>query len=377
MELVSIKNDSSSRKGIVYKLSCFFFIISCLTLQFYVFASGTLQPSQFFLIAAFILLIIFNGIDLNVIKNKAFFYFIVFILLTIVINTIYSIMFNSIEFIVSSLYYLFGIFFTYTTILLLTKNDGLNDYLVYILTISLVILITVWALGFGDYKFFPRYNGYFNDPNQMAHWALCIVSTILILSANKRLHVFVFIAGALVVLASLSRSGFLGLTLIGIGIIIKINKTFLVSLLILIIVLFSTLTIDSDNSLLSSYENITNRLLETDLEEQADTRGYTRIQNYPQYLILGAGQGLDYRFNSDYEIHSSWAGLLFYYGIFTTLLFLNALFVNIRKFSIPNIFISLGPLFYGFSTFGIRTPVFWLFIGVVIYTTNTKYRLRT
>ena len=47
--------------------------------------------------------------------------------------------------------------------------------------------------------------------------------------------------------------------------------------------------------------------------KQLEVRGYLRIIQYPQYLFFGAGQGMDERFDNinGYEVHSSFAGVLF------------------------------------------------------------------
>lgn len=62
-----------------------------------------------------------------------------------------------------------------------------------------------------------------------------------------------------------------------------------------------------------------NRFNEKGLDDTFAGRGYDRICKYPEYLLFGAGEGAHYRFAEKSlflgEIHSSWAGVLFYYGI--------------------------------------------------------------
>lgn len=110
----------------------------------------------------------------------------------------------------------------------------------------------------------------------------------------------------------------------------------------------------------------------TDFGEQADLRGYGRPQNYPEFLLFGAGQGLDTRFMSEHEIHSSWVAIFFYYGLIGLTLFIILLWNIFSKLDIAEKLVFFAPMFYGISTYGLRSPIFWFFIASAIFAANKK-----
>ena len=108
------------------------------------------------------------------------------------------------------------------------------------------------------------------------------------------------------------------------------------------------------------------------IEYQLRARGYLRLIDYPQYLIFGAGQGMDERFGDldgfTYEIHSSLFGLWFYYGLTGIILFVVAIY---KLFNNKANIILLAPVFvYGLFTYGLRSPYFWLILGFVALSPN-------
>lgn len=353
------------------KIASYAYLFGIFLLQFYVFRSGVLQPSHIFVLLSFLIFLSTIGLSKSVLKNRLYFNLIIFVIITLIINSIYSILYKNFDFIISSAYYFYGLIVTFVTIILLKIEVNFKKSLLIILFLSLFTLIVLWIAGLGAYEFSPRYNGYFNDPNQMAHWSLCVAVSVILLTKSTLLkYVTVFITFVIIII-SMSRSGLVGLAFLLLGVLIpnKRNISYLIVAFLIFISLVS-LTSFKKSLFFENYENVINRFLETDFEEQADTRGYSRAQKYPEYLLFGSGQGLDSRFHSDFEIHSSWMGLFFYYGIFVLLFFLSILLKIFLSLKFDNILVTLGPLVYGFSTFGIRTPVFWMLLGVLIFYTN-------
>ncbi|MEZ9946511.1 hypothetical protein AB4331_16395 [Vibrio breoganii] len=117
--------------------------------------------------------------------------------------------------------------------------------------------------------------------------------------------------------------------------------------------------------------SVISRASSTDIGEQADIRGYTRLVNFPQYLITGSGQGYDDRFGSHQEIHSTWVAFIFYYGLPGVTLFLFFLRSIFQGKTIGSIISLSGPLIYGFTTYGARTPIFWMYLVFVFYSLHS------
>lgn len=89
------------------------------------------------------------------------------------------------------------------------------------------------------------------------------------------------------------------------------------------------------------------------------SRGYSRLINYWQYLFFGAGYGLNFRFLSEIDFHSTYLNIIFQYGFFAVIFyyfyFLKILKIN--NFSlIFNLFIYLG---YGLAHDIFYQPFFW------------------
>ncbi|MFA5702716.1 MAG: hypothetical protein WC982_04265 [Advenella sp.] len=327
--------------------------------QFYVFSSGIPQPGHIVLALSIGLFFITKNI-----KNKNEYSNILLILIFYIslVNLIWSLLSSSTSYIISLAYWIFNlILFLYIT------NNNINfNYIQKTILTSLIFMILIWALGLGRYDFYPRYNGLFNDPNQMGFWVLCSLS-IYLLKPNKY-QILVLCLGLFLIILTMSRSAIVGILFIFIGYLL--NSKFTINAILLKTLSFMALIISLSYIFIVSADEIqfiADRLVETKMGEQAEIRGYTALLKYPEYLFFGGGQGEYFRFSStNHEIHSTWAGLLFYYGIVGTSLFLFLLYKIFSQLYLHEKLIFLGPLIYGFSTYGARTIIFWYLISLYI-----------
>jgi len=365
-------------------LYSFLWFLGVIGSQFYIFSSGLPQPSHIIfsvIIFATMLGFFTKGFD----KKDGVFYKYLFLFLSYstLVNLIWSIIEQDPKFLLATVYWFFGVGLLISCVKYLNSEDYIKVFKVAIF-VGILILAVFSAVGFGRYDFFPRYNGFFNDPNQMAFWVICLLSFFILISSKDNSKVIILVLSGLsvyIVMASLSRSALVGLFFVIIGIYLKVQgfgsskdfkKAMLTGFLSLCFIIGIVLYSDFDFLSL----DIVERMLNTRFDEQADIRGYYRAIQFPEYLFLGAGQGLDFRFNSTHEIHSSWMALFFYYGFVGAVLFLLFLSKIFFRLDIAEKFIFLGPLFYGFSTYGLRTPVFWLFLAAAIYASREKYSLK-
>lgn len=357
---------------------------SIVSSQFYIFPSGLPQPSHI-IFAVIILFTAFGFFTKGFDKKDRVFYKYIFLFLgySTLLNLIWSIIEQDPKFLLATVYWFFGVGLLISCVKYLNDENHIKVFKVAIF-IGILMLAVFSAVGLGDYKFFPRYNGFFNDPNQMAFWVICLLSVFILVSSKSNSKLIILFLSGLsiyIVMASLSRSALVGLFFVIIGIYLKVQgfgsskdfkKAMLTGFLSLCFIIGVVLYSDFDFSNL----DIVERMLNTRFDEQADIRGYYRAIQFPEYLFLGAGQGLDFRFNSPHEIHSSWMALFFYYGFVGSMLFLLFLSKIFFRLGVAEKFIFLGPLFYGFSTYGLRTPVFWLFLAAAIYASREKYSLK-
>lgn len=130
----------------------------------------------------------------------------------------------------------------------------------------------------------------------------------------------------------------------------------------------------SEESGLSKIERQTrwylNRVIEYTNEERLDVmeeRGYTRLVRFPEHLLLGAGEGANERWGTGPgpEIHSTLAGVLFYYGVPGAFFFLRFVYLIWR--SLPTWWqksLLFAPFLYSLGTYNLRNTMFWLGLAV-------------
>lgn len=344
----------------------FLFFSSYFSSKFYIFDSGLPQPSHFLILFLFICFLI-KKIKLK--KDLSLQVLSIFVSYVVIVNLIWAIISDSQTYLISMIFWIFN----YLTFILFTNINRLRfNIFQNLILISFFIIFLCWILGLGRYNFNPRYNFFFNDPNQLAFWVLCSLSIYLI-KPNK-LSLLAILLGLLIVISSMSRSALLGLVLIFIGYLFNIEfniKGILLKGISLFFLAISLTFIISANH--EEVMFLVDRFSETDVEDQADIRGYTALSKYPEYLLFGAGQGEYERFSpSNHEIHSNWAGLIFYYGFIGFIIFLIFLWSILSRLSLYEKIIFLAPLVYGFSTYGLRASIFWFFLAVFFIHAKNK-----
>ena len=295
----------------------------------------------------------------------------------------YFFLYSDFYFIKSSLYFFVGVFiafivycyFYYFNIIKFSKK---------IFIICNLSILFFYFFNLGEYKFLPRFNAFFYGPGQMAYWSICIFSSHLLLFHKiilKKEILYIYLnlfTTALIILISGTRSAFLCLPFfffIFLYFITLFKFNFFSKVFFFIFFIFFILVTLSQEII----TNTIDRFLSADYFSHLELRGYSRIIDYPQYLIFGSGQGLDERFylTSDvidgeliyfsYEIHSSFAAILFYYGIIGFILFILFLYRIFKNLNFIQKTAFILPFIYGLSTYGLRTPIFWVFIGVCVF----------
>lgn len=356
----------------------FLFGIGIILSQFYIFNSGIPQPAHYLILISGLMLCLIKNFFIYC-KNDFLKYLSLFVIYQFFINSFFSIIYQSLDFLIQSLYIFYG-YFIFLIISNFAKNMEKSIFKISIYAwLSLFILFLIAIFGFGENKFDSRYNGYFNDPNQMAFWILCVSSVIMVLNKSKFFQITTFLMSTILITLTASRSGLLGYLMLLLGFLfsfcnknlIKISsiKFLLIFFIIFAIIFITFINASSDITPINLFIN---RLNEVDLIDQAGVRGYLRVFFFPEYLIFGAGHGLDSRFYSENEIHSTFAALLFYYGTLGLFLFVTFCFLIFKNLSFSHKFYFLAPFLYSLSTFGMRTPIFWIFLGVFYVFSKNK-----
>jgi hypothetical protein len=366
--IIFLSDTNIRDKSIIY-LILFSFFLS----QFYFWSSGVPQFSHIFIMGA-ILLLFSKSSKINIEYLNIILLFVAY---AICVNfTWYLIVLDS-SYMMSTVYWIFNLLFF---LLMMNLNQVqikfFYEKLLLLIPFSYIVEIIIWASNLGRYDFEPRYNGLFNDPNQMAFWVLSSCAIYLYISGNGLKKITVYFLALFLILLTMSRSASVGFLMLTLGLIFSqkgdLNKR--------IFVFIGTLAFFGSLSYflysLGVFDSIALRFIEglDQRDSQVEGRGLFNFLDYPQYLIFGAGQGAHWLYNpTGNEIHSTWLGILFYYGIIGISLFLIFLYQIFKKLSLSNRMIFLGPMLYGFTTYSARTLIFWFLLAAfLIFSNNNK-----
>lgn len=367
-----------------------FLLLGFMLSQFYILASGTPQPFLFlFLTGIFILLITRSSHIIPRVKaGSAEWYILAALVYAVVVDILWFMTLSSMNLLASGVQMLVNlvIFFGFLVIFRLPEQDKMNCSagVAYTLIFSKAVLVAAFLAGFGRYSYFPRFNGFFNDPNQMAYWSLCtfVIAALLTWKSTRLLIVNLVLSGAIISF-SMSRSATAAFFLIAIAVLIELwKRTRHKSITRFYIIFLGTAftIIFAFSGIIEQYfdlfENlaIMRRFAEIDVAESLEERGYSRVTEFTEYILFGAGNGAHERFGTYLEIHSTLVGVLFYYGIVGGLPFTIGISASIWRQKLTIKLIVLAPFVYGLSTYGYRTPVFWIMIASIIALIPRPYR---
>lgn len=331
--------------------------------QFYLWQSGLPQISHILLILGFFSFIFFNqSLYLGVSRSL-----VILIFYIILINVLWFLLVNDNEYLISTVYWCFnGLLFFYLTSLKIHDFERFKIIIQFLIFFSFVIQVFIWTLGFGEYKFSPRYNGLFNDPNQMAFWVLSCSSIFLLFCDVFYRRLSIIFLGFFLISLTMSRSAIIGFIMLIFAEVlankVRLDKKVFYILLNFIIFIFIAILLYNfgflDNLIARFNEGIAQK------DEQAEERGFLVVSQNLQYILFGAGQGGYFLYNwSGREMHSTWLGILFYYGIIGFSLFISFLFNIFKGLSLSQKFLLLGPMLYGFTTYNARTIIFWFLLA--------------
>lgn len=376
-----ILNETNSKNNIIFlsdtnirdKSIIYLILFSFFLSQFYFWSSGVPQFSHIFIMGA-ILLLFSKSSKINIEYSNIILLFVAY---AICINFSWYLIVLDSSYMMSTVYWIFNLLFF---LLMMNLNQVQINFfyekLLFLIPFSYIVEIIIWASNLGRYDFEPRYNGLFNDPNQMAFWVLSSCAIYLYISGNGFKKITVYFLALFLILLTMSRSASIGFLMLTLGLIFSqkgdLNKRIFV--FIGTLVLFGSLSYFLYN--LGVFDSVVLRFMEglDQRDSQVEGRGLFSFLDYPQYLIFGAGQGAHWLYNpTGNEIHSTWLGILFYYGIIGISLFLIFLYQIFKKLSLSNKMILLGPMLYGFTTYSARTIIFWFLLAAfLLFSNNNK-----
>lgn len=367
---------------------------------FYVYASGAPQPVHVLMLVASMALIFLNW-------QRCLKFFsgnvpsVLFLVIVVVINIVYAAYYQDKGFIVGAVYWVYG-YLLLLAVMCIASDAWIATWTSRFIIFALSLVVFAYVVGWGGYTYWPRYEYFFNGPNQLAYYAICLFLVYVAVRRGK-LSLDLYATYALMIFLVITtggRSAYLAVAPIAVLLLWMSRKSFLKMGLVLLIsgstsFIFEPLCLPAykpaangnqyvdchvkpepgtaESRFIASDTVIRMSDLSTEKEvtdnksvhKQLLARGYLRFIDSPQYLLYGAGQGRDERFGEVdgyvYEIHSSLMAVVFYYGILGLLLFLAFVW---KLFPIKRNLFFMTPLFvYGLFTYGLRAPYFWIALG--------------
>jgi hypothetical protein len=209
----------------------------------------------------------------------------------------------------------------------------------------------------------------FNNPNQLGYYALLSASLLLLLQRRRYVTTLEVAIGGVaasylaLISASKAALGGIGLLVIA-GVFVRLRT-------MIVVAIAFTLVLVVANPMQAAIDRTITRF-ETDSSASfAEERGYDRILKYPEYWVVGSGEGAYKRFENDtalgdHEIHSSIGTLFFSYGIVGTLLFAAFLWTVIRRTGLRTWLLIIPSLAYGMTHQGLRFTLFWVLLAIVV-----------
>ena len=378
MELTDSKYPQKSSQELLLRSST---VLLCLWVaflvgaMFYVGRSGGVQPADLLMIA--IIGLTFSGVMVGVPAHIALYSTAgLFLGYVAAVNWIWYVIVPDFKFLEHSVYYAYN-FAIFVVVVTLCRARSERFVLLtrWAIIAALLLQLALIQLGFSSGR--GRETGTFNNPNQLAYWALLLSASYLVLQGGRRLSITdlcVLLLGGYITALSLSKAGMLGwVILLGSALFCQGIKNRLHVALLGLSALAAVALIDPTLlSRLMQTEAIVNvdtrmqTLGETE-DDNLEGRGYDRIWLNPEYLILGAGEGEYSRFDSilNLEMHSLFANILFSYGIIGFILFMGFLYQVFRKAPWPHWLYFSSIVFYGLAHQGLRFSFFWVFLALV------------
>lgn len=377
------------KKDVPGVLLCLSFLLK----PFYLLPSGSFQLGDFCLVAALIGMMLREKADFRI--ERIDLILALFVVCVIVINSIYCAIYGTSDFVLQTVYYIFNLF----AVLLFRKEMQHLDFMrafTGVLRLNLILQALIFILHLGRWYGGmagegTRYMGTFNDPNQLSFFIFCCYVFIQI--SHQKLDTKAYFIDDLlaffVIFQTASTGMLLGFFLVFIPKVVavivsffkkaKVGKpalaVFTISVAIILVgVQFAPIGDDSNSGFVveRAQQKITKVIGakngSTDFQNSiiAD-RQLDKLILYPEKMLYGAGQGDFYRFDkavSANEIHSSFPGMLFYYGIGPFLVLLYWVYRNFAEGQ-NSPYVLLCYLAYFAETFTLtnqRQPLFWMII---------------
>lgn len=353
---------------------------------FYFFESGSPQVSTFIIAAQLLYFFVYeeklkSGSYFQKVNRVAFF----LAMWVIALNVFYHYYltffdgYEKFEFLMSASYFLLNWWILLLPMILYQKYGQYFLQVTFIgLFLGIVFPIVFHLLGFSP-PVKDRVVLFFKNPNQLGYYCLLALTMILIIrdqvSGVKPYYFLIASLGCLyMAFVSISFAAIGSVVLLFMVDFLSRSKNRvrnIASMGILGLAIFSI--ISSTQSGQDAIRVFTVRQESKEATERGgekteyQKRNYDRIENHPEYLALGAGEGAYERFvsfDSGNEIHSTFGTIAFCYGMPGLILFIFLIYMAMKYLKPLHRFYAMPILIYGITHNGVRFSMFWVTLAI-------------
>lgn len=364
-------------------LSQSLFLIAIFLKQFYILPSGSFQLCDMLFVLAFGVLLLENNLTVRIEKQDILFG--CFIVCIFIINSVYYLIDLQTGF--SEMHYLLTIaYYIYCFVIIIMFRQFINDLdflqsMKKVLCFNIIFQLGIYLIGYGRWFDTTRYMGTFNDPNQFAFFLFSSLLLIYIISyiENKNAIIWLILVCFLVIKGA-SSGILLGLVVLVSSLLITyiFSKTilspmlkiimFLSSFILICFIIFSFMPISilSENMLIQRTFVKLQQLSNNSIMYLLKDRCRDKLIYFPEYLLYGSGEGNFMRFLKPgvdiyiNEIHSSFLGPVFYYGLVPFMLMILWIKEQIKNIDSKLLCIFFAILAESLFLANNRQPFFWM-----------------
>jgi hypothetical protein len=286
-----------------------------------------------------------------------------------VVNLVWTLVTEQLSILYNSLFYVYD-FLVLLTFLALYARLGEKFLRVTVHAVAASVFLQVILSPVAPDRSLFRNALFYNNANQLAYYA--ILTATLFYFGSKRFPMKVayqacfYLAVVYLNFLCLSKAALMsGAVLL---VLVLLQRPAVLVAMACAGVLFLAGTFLGKDASPQLMANLELRVTKEGSDETWATRGWDRIGNHPEQLLLGAGEGDYERFESVIaytELHSSWGTIFFCYGVLGTASFAYGLYLICCRADLKLLAGLLPILLFGVFHQGLRFTLFWVALGLL------------
>ncbi len=342
-------------------------------IPFYVFASGLPQPGDFLMLLLLPLALYGWNFRLPGVFARPYRILLLFTLWVVLVQYSWATILGNWGFHGKDTFLLFPIYYLFNALVMLVSlilYQRYGDAFLRLTAWCLLISIGLQVVG----SFFTFYNKFrdavfFNNPNQLGYYSVLASCMLALLQRKLKLGLLLTAIGLLgclyLALLSASRAAAGGSAVVLVVTLVSNPKIVLAAVPLIAALLLT-------GPVARALEATEHRVTVDQFPEYSflEERGWGRIYDNPEYILLGAGEGGTSRFRDSiigtHEIHSSAGMLIFSYGLVGTGIFVWFVARVLRGAGLGAAMMLAPIVAFTVAHHGLRDSMLWMVLGIFL-----------